>query len=101
MQSRLSLCSRLALIHLSLLVWSWAKQSFSGRGHEEHSGNSEKKQRHIEGRGEKPHSRLFKLSRRASEEEHGGKEHRIGEIFTGLIARFARFGEPPHGLSPC
>src|SRR6266404_5720382 len=53
-----------------------------------------------EGRGEKPHSWLFKLPRRAGKEEHGGEEHGVGEILAGAIARFARLGDPPHGVGP-
>jgi hypothetical protein len=45
-----------------------------GRGHEEHSDDGKDEHRHREGRGGKPHAWLFKLPRRAGEEEHGGGE---------------------------
>src|SRR5207237_6432840 len=96
---RSSCCSRLALIDVfGFWFWSLRKGRFSGRGHEKHSDNGKNKQRHAEGCGEKPHSWLLKLARRASKEEHGGKEHGVGEILTGAIARFARLGDPPHSL---
>jgi hypothetical protein len=41
------------------------RHGVSGRWHEEHSNEGKNEQRHAEGCGEKPHSCLFKLARRA------------------------------------
>ena len=71
-----------------------------GCGHEEHSDGGKNEQCHTEGRGEKPHSWLFKLPCRAGEEEHGSEEDGVGEILAGAIARFARFGDPLCCISP-
>jgi len=72
----------------------------SGRGHEEHSGDGKSEQSHTEDRGGKPHTRLLKLPRRPGKKEHGGKEHSVGEILAGTIARFARLGDPRGCISP-
>src|SRR5438874_7708037 len=100
-QRRPSCCSRLALIDVfGIWFWSLRKGRFSGRGHKEHSDNGKSEHRYAESRGVKPHSWRFKLSRRAGKEEHGGKEHGVGEILTGAITRIARLDNPPHRLGP-
>src|SRR5205823_12544219 len=96
-----SCCSRLALMDVfGIWFWSLRKGRFSGRGQEEHSDNGKNKHCHTEGRGVKPHSWRFKLSRRAGKEEHSGKEDGVGEILTGAITRIARLDNPPHRLGP-
>src|SRR5436305_9904936 len=57
-QRRSSCCSRLALMDVWFGVCG--KNSLGSR-HEKHSDNGKNKQRHAEGRGEKPHSWLLKL----------------------------------------
>src|SRR6267378_58928 len=96
---RSSCCSRLALMGC---VWFWSlwKERFSGRGHEKHSDDGKNEQRHAKDRGEKPYSWLFKLPRCAGKEEHGGKQHGVGEILAGAIARFARLSDPSRRVRP-
>ena len=79
------------------------KERFPGapsRWHEEHSNDGKNEQRHAEGRGEKPYSWLFKLPSRPGKEQDGGKEHGVGKILSGAIARFPRRGDPPRCVSP-
>src|SRR5438309_6318137 len=96
-QRRPSWCSRLALIDVWFGVCG--KNALGGR-HEEHSDNGESEHCHTEGRSGKPHSRLFKLPRRARKEEDRSKKHGVGEILTGAIARIARLGDPRRCVSP-
>src|SRR5437868_9977716 len=87
-QRRPSWCSRLALIDVWFGVCG--KNSLGGR-HEEHSDNGESEHCHTEGRSGKPHSRLFKLPRRARKEEDRSKKHGIGrseEHTSELQSRF-------------
>src|SRR5882724_5326714 len=64
-RKRSACCSRLALMDVWFGVCG--KKSLGSR-HKEHSDGGKNEQRHTEGRGEKPHSRLFKLPRRAGKE---------------------------------
>src|SRR3977135_4520784 len=86
--------------HLIWLAFGLLKEHSLGCGHEQRSDDGENEYRHCKNGGREPHARLFKLPRRASEEEHGGEEHGVGEKLPGTISRFARLDEPLHRIGP-